>query len=208
MANVILNAEKRIEVGGRALNRLRNNGSIPAVLYGRTIESIPLTLRNSDIREILTKEGKSAFLKLKVDGQEHAAIVKELQYDIMNGSLLHVDLQQVSLTEKIQIEVPLRIKGRELVEKGGLVVNQQINDVTIECLPQDAPHSIEVEITGMKLGDLVKAGQIQIPEGSVLVNDPEEVLISLLEVRHDEPAEGTGETTSEGAAESASESAE
>ncbi|MDD4494325.1 MAG: 50S ribosomal protein L25 [Eubacteriales bacterium] len=204
MANVILNAEKRTEMGGRVLKRLRSKGSVPAVLYGRKIEPLPLTLRYSDIREILTKEGKSAFLKLKVvDGQEYAAIVKDLQYDILNGNLMHIDLQQVSLTEKIQVEVPLRITGRELIEKGGLIVNQQVNNVTVECLPQDTPHFFEVDITGMKLGDVIKAGVIQIPEGSTLVNDPEEVLVSLLEVRHDEPEESTEEPATEGAAESA-----
>lgn len=194
MENVILNAVKRTEKGGRVLKRLRAKGSVPAVLYGRQIESLPLTLKYSDIREILTKQGKSAFLKLFVEGQEYAAIIKDLRFDILNGNLLHVDLQNVSLTEKIQVEVPLRLKGREMIEKGGLVVNQQINNLTIECLPQDTPHFIEIEILRMKLGDVITASKVEIPEGATLVNDPDDVIVSLIEVRHDEQEEETEES--------------
>lgn len=205
MKSITLTAEKRAEIGGRGISRMRKQGLIPAVLYGKKIEAEPLVIKYSDIREILVKEGKSVFLTLMVDGGKHAAIIKDLQYDVVRGDLLHVDLQKVSLTEKIHAEVSLRIRGRELVEKGGMIVVQHMNEVIVECLPQNTPHYIDVDISNLQRGESVTVGDLKLPADVKPVSEMSDVIATLAEVKQvvEEPtaeAETAGEVAAEPAA--------
>lgn len=200
MKSITLTAEKRAEIGGRGINRMRKQGLIPAVLYGKKIEAEPLVIKYSEIREILVQQGKSVFLTLEVDGKKHAAVIKDLQFDVVKGDLMHIDLQKVSLTEKIHAEVSLRIRGRELVEKGGTIVVQHMNEVTVECLPQNTPHYIEVDISRLAHGESVTVGDLKLPADVKPVSDSDAVIATLAEVKEVvvEPAEE--ETTAEEAA--------
>ena len=198
MATVVLNADARSEIGGRSLNRLRKTGYLPAVLYGREIEAEPIVIKLSDLREILAKEGKNAFLTLKLKGKDNAAIVKEIQYNAINGDILHVDLQQVSLTEKIQSNIPVRLNGRENAEKGGFMANLQLSELTIECLPQHTPRHFEIDISHMQVGDIITVGEIEKPEGVTILNEAEEVIVSLIEVKQAAESEAEGEAAAEG----------
>ncbi len=193
MAIVVLNADVRSEIGGGSLNRLRKTGYLPAVLYGRSIEAEPIVIKLSDLREILVKEGKNAFLTLKLKGIDHAAIIKEIQYNAINGDILHVDLQQVSLTEKIQSNIPVRLNGRENAEKSGLMANLQLAELTIECLPQHTPRSFEIDISHMQVGDVITVDEIEKPEGVTILNEAEEVIVSLVDVKHTAGPEEEGE---------------
>lgn len=187
MKSITLTAEKRAEIGGRGLSRMRKQGLIPAVLYGKKIEAEPLVIKYSEIREILVKQGKSVFMTLDVNGEKHAAVIKDLQYDVVKGDLLHIDLQKVSLTEKIHVEVALRIRGREAVEKGGTIVVQHMNEVLVECLPQNTPHYIDVDISHLQHGESVTVADLKLPADVKAISDSDEVVATLAEVKETAP---------------------
>jgi large subunit ribosomal protein L25 len=200
MKSITLTAEKRAEIGGRGINRMRKQGLIPAVLYGKKIEAEPLVIKYSEIREILVKQGKSVFLTLNVDGEKHAAVIKDIQYDVVKGDLMHIDLLKVSLTEKIHAEVPLRIRGREIVEKGGNIVVQHMNEVMVECLPQNTPHYIDVDISHLQHGESVTVADLKLPADVKAISDMSEVVATLAEVKEVVPEPAAEEAAAETAA--------
>lgn len=199
MATITLNAEARNATGGRNLNRLRKTGYLPAVLYGKTIKAAPIVIKLSEFREILVKEGKNAFLSLKMKEGEHAAIIKHIQYNAINGDILHIDFQQVSLTEKIQSEVAVKLRGRDIAERGGLMAVQHLTEITVECLPQLTPHAYEVEISHMKLGDVVTVADLEKIKDVTIINEADEVIVALVEVKQHAAAEQAEEASAEGA---------
>ena len=117
MQNIKIKAQKRNDIGGGHVKRLRKNGMVPAVIYGKNIESSPIQVSMSDLRKLVATGGQNAFFTLEIDGAEHAAIIKNIQYGVVKNDVLHVDIQKVSLTEKIQASVSVRIVGRERLRR-------------------------------------------------------------------------------------------
>jgi large subunit ribosomal protein L25 len=156
---------------------------VPAVIYGKNIESSPIQVSMSDLRKLVATGGQNAFFTLEIDGAEHAAIIKNIQYGVVKNDVLHVDIQKVSLTEKIQASVSVRIVGREKVETGGRVIVQQLDTITIECYPQDIINHLDVDVSGLDTGDSLKVADLKIPEGIDVLNESDEVVVSISEVR-------------------------
>ncbi len=193
MQSMVVKAEKRGAVGGGHVKRLRQDGVVPAVIYGKEIDSQPVQLSMSDLRDLVHSSGRGAFFTLKLDGKEHAVIIKDIQYDAVNSSVLHVDLQKVSLTEKIQSDVSIRLMGRDKVETGRKVLVHQLDQITVKCLPQNTPSYFEADVSGLDVGDSLTVGEIELPEDIELINDPGEVIASVSEVREiveEEPEAG------------------
>lgn len=180
----IINAELRERVSSRANRRLRSRGYIPAVLYGKDIDPMPITVKKSELRSNLNKYGRSAVYNLNLPGQEsHSIVVKEIQEEPLTEDFVHADLQRVSLTEKIKIEVPIKIIGREAAEAQRLLVIQQIDTVTVRCLPTEVPKSIDIDVEKLSAGETVTLNDINLPESIELDGDPEQVVVTMAEAR-------------------------
>lgn len=180
MSDTLLKLEKRDEVGGRKAKRLRRNGYVPAVVYGKDIGSAPAQIKLQDIRGLIAKHGKNSIFTVEFAAEnDFSALVKDIQYDPVNRDIVHIDLQKVSLTEKIQSVVPVKVTGKENIEKAGNVIVYQLNYVTVECLPQDIPKYVEADITGMTAGHSITAAQLKLPQGVKLVTDPDSVILSI-----------------------------
>jgi large subunit ribosomal protein L25 len=167
-----LNAEPRTESGKGASRRLRRTGKVPAILYGAGKDPESLSLLHN---ELLRNLGHEAFyshiLSVKIGGNETQAILRDLQRHPSRPVVLHVDLQRVRMTEKLKTHVPLHFKGQEVapgVKAGGLVTHELI-DVLVECLPKDLPEYIEVDISGMQVGDSIHLSELAVPAGVTLV---------------------------------------
>lgn len=198
MNNAVLKVEPREAVGGGKVKKLRAQGYIPAIVYGKEIDSTPVAIKLSDFREGLAKNGKNAVFNVELEnGKTFPMVIKEIQYDILKNDYLHVDLQQVSLTEKRKATVPVRLLG----SPDGIVVHH-IDEIEVECLPLDMPEYIEADISGLTIGDNLFAKDLKLPENVELVSDPEDVIVSVTEVRQAAEAE-EGEAAEEGAAEAA-----
>lgn len=197
MQSVSLKAEKRSEKGSRRAVRLRNEGFIPAVLYGKKRNPELLKVKVSDFREALAKGGKNSIFNIKLDdGSTYPAMIKEIQDDIIKDKILHVDFNQISLDETVRIDVPVRVTGRGEVEKMGGIIVQQMDAVMVECLPADTPQFIEADISGLGIGESLNVGQLTVPEGITLLNDPSDVILSVTEAKAqvEETEEEEGET--------------
>jgi len=201
MENAMLKLEERLAIGGGEVKRLRKSGYVPAVVYGKGMEPKAVKVKMSDFREFLTKYGKNTVFSAKF-GQDadFSGLVKDIQYDAVKNDFIHVDFQKVSLNEKIHVDVPVKVLGREKVEKGGGVIVHQLNEVTVACLPQDVPKHVDADITGFEPGDSITAAQLKLPPGVTLLTEPHDVILSItsgkmtLEVeKEDEPVFPVGE---------------
>lgn len=201
MDNSSFRFEERKEIGGGKANRLRRNGYVPAVVYGRGMEPVPVKVKVSDFREFLTKRGKNSVFATEFAAEnDFSALLRDVQYDPVTKDVIHADFQKVSLTNKMHAKVPVKLIGRERIEREGNVVVHQFDEVTVECLPQDVPKYISADITGMTPGRSLTAAQLKLPDGVVLVNSPKDVILSVtggkrdLEVdKVDEPVVPEGE---------------
>ncbi len=195
MDNAKLNLQLRKGTGSREANRLRKASHIPTIIYGKRAESRPALVNARELRQFLSKYGRNTVFSTEL-AEEHdfSMFIKDVQYHPVTKDIIHVDLQRVSLNEKIQTEVPVKTIGSEAIARDGNVVVHQLNHVTVECLPQDVPRYIEADVSGMTQGNSLTAGQLILPPGVSLVTDPNAVILSVtggkmdLEVeKEDEP---------------------
>ena len=167
-----LNAEPRTDTGKGASRRLRHAGKIPAIMYGGNKDPESLTLEHNEVIRNLQHEAfYSHILTVKVGGSETRAVLRDLQRHPSKPFVQHMDLQRVSESEKLRMHVPLHFVGEETAPgvKAGGMVSHEIIEVEIECLPKDLPEYIEVDISGMEVGESLHLSDLTMPEGAVLL---------------------------------------
>jgi large subunit ribosomal protein L25 len=158
---------------------LRKSGLIPAIVYGHNIKTEHLEVPYSDFEKIFRKAGESTLITLSVEGAKPKnVIVQDAQKHYLNGKFLHVDFYEVSMTEKMKAHVPLEFIGisKAVKESAGVLV-QVINEIEVECLPADLPHSIEVDISVLNtFSDTVHVRDLKVPNAVKILADAGETV--------------------------------
>ena len=178
MEEVILKANKR-EVIGKKVKRLRQNGLMPAVIYGRNTASIPISLDDREVNRVLSSVSSSQLLILDIDGENITTLIRDRQYHPVTGSILHIDFYEVSMTEKLRTDINIIIRGEAPAAKnlGGILVTAQ-ETLEVECLPKDLPERFVVDISNLEeIGDSIFVRDIPLPSGVELLTDPDELVI-------------------------------
>lgn len=168
-------ADSRDGVQGKgASRRLRRSGKVPAILYGGNTPPRQITLDHQNLLTLLVNERFfSTILSLKIDGQGHTAILKDVQRHPAKNQILHLDLQRVLDDEPIRMRIPLHFKGAAGspgVKTQGGVVSHLLNDVQVLCLPKDLPEFLEVDMSAMSINDMRRLSDIPLPAGVQLVD--------------------------------------
>jgi large subunit ribosomal protein L25 len=176
---VKLVVQNRAVLGSAESRRLRRQGLIPGVLYGRE-DPVAVSIRERDLRAALTtRGGLNAVLDVVVDGgAAHSSVLKEYQQDKIRGHITHVDLQEVRLDQPIHATVPITLHGEAAGVKEGGVLTQVTSEVTVEALPMEVPEHLEADISEMQIGDTLRLSAVKLPDGVTLLDDPEEVVIA------------------------------
>jgi large subunit ribosomal protein L25 len=202
MEQETLRAARRESSGSRPAQRLRRAGNVPAVVYGRGLDTVAVTVSGRELYAILHKEaGLNAIISLAVDdGDQVLTVAREIQRDPVRGSITHLDFIKVSLDEEINAEVTIDFVGTPVgVKDGGGFVETMSTTVTISALPMQIPNSIEVDISGLGVFDTVKVADLPAIEGVSYLTDPDHPLASVLlpsvaeevaEAEEGEPEEG------------------
>ncbi|HXG42860.1 MAG TPA: 50S ribosomal protein L25 [Dehalococcoidia bacterium] len=175
---VELKASRR-QVLGKAVKRLRRQGLTPANIYGKGVQSLAIQVPTHDLWHLLRHAGRHEIVYLQVDGEEERpCFIRAIQKDPITDELLHVDFQQVSLTEKVRLEVPLHLVGEApAVDRYGAMVLQLLDVVLVEGLPTALPPFIEVDLSRLEAPDsVIHVGDLQPPPGVTIVTDPEVVV--------------------------------
>ena len=189
-----LTVTKREHLGSRETRRLRKQGIIPGVLYGRS-EPIAIAVEARELRRALTgKAGLHSILDVEVDGTgaSHASILKEYQLDKVRGGVTHIDLLEVRLDRPINASVAVRLVGGEDapgVREGG-VLSQPLRELNVEALPLEVPEHIDLDVSHMGMGDTLRLADIVVPDGVTLLDDLETVAATVTAPsREEEPEE-------------------
>ena len=199
MAEITLNVEHGRPLGSRPSGRLRAEGRIPGVIYGHGMEPIPVSVGARDLRNALSTEaGLNALLSLKMGKTTHLAIAKELQRHPVRQSVTHIDFQVVRRDEIVTAEVRISLVGEaEAVHRGDGSVDQELLSLQIKAKPGDVPAAVEIDVSGMQIGDHLHVSDLKLPEGVTTEVDPETPVVIAHPPRVAEP-EAAAEAEAEG----------
>jgi len=168
MAIVVLKSSRREQVGSAVSRRMRQAGSVPAVYYGRGEAPVALALHAKELDALLHgAAGSNVIVDLKVEGDaalDRKAILREIQRHPVRGNIIHVDLQHISLSERITVEVPVVLLGVPTgVKDGGGILEHLLREVEVECLPTDIPEKLTADVSHLNIGDSVHVSDLSAP---------------------------------------------
>ena len=206
-----LKAFTRKETGKGPARRFRKEGSIPAVFYGRGEEAIHLSVNAAELLKIIRAKKENIFIKLLIEGEKHLeklSLIKELQIEPVSRRFYHADFYEVRMDHKLTLDIPLHFAGIPIGVQNGGELQHLKRDLKVSCLPSVLPDFIEIDVTGLDIGDSVKVKDIRVPEG-ITVLDPGDVSVAMVAVvkvsvpqaEVEEAAEGEAAAEGEPAAE-------
>ncbi len=185
MEQIKLKVSVREERGKQAAKKLRQKGFVPGVVYHRGEESVAIVLPDKEISKIVRDAGgENILINLTIDKDKkskgRSVIIKEIQHDPVKRNILHVDFNEISLTEKIVVEVEVVAIGEPIgVKQEGGVLDHPLRELKVQCLPTDIPKNIEVDVAGLKLNDSFHVRDLSLSDKLKVLNDPELLLFQV-----------------------------
>jgi large subunit ribosomal protein L25 len=176
-----LAAQQRTTIGS-GIKALRRSGKVPGVVYGRTTAASSVQLDTRDLGNVLRKVGRNSLITLVVDGAPHMVLTREVQRDPVSRALLHIDFYEVSMTEKITASVRIVVTNEAAsadLKSGAGVLLQERSAVEISCLPADLFDTITIDAGKLKIGDVIRVGDLQIPAGVTVMEPADEEIVRI-----------------------------
>lgn len=178
MATTKLNVNLREEVGTGKSNALRREGYVPAVLYGHNKKTRNIALKTKELQKLISDNGYGALVTIGLDDENIPAILKDVQKRIVKDDYLHVDFQELSENEEIKLTIPVYLGNRESVEDSSTIVQQQLMEIDIQCLPKYIVNHVDIDASKLKDNHAITVGDLEL-EGVNILNEDEEVIASL-----------------------------
>jgi large subunit ribosomal protein L25 len=187
MAEVTLEVSKRDATGKEIAKKLRRDGKVPAVVYGGHRDPVAITVDRKSVSELIQKSEhgiRSVFL-LKMAGtdQQRHAMIKEVTIDPISRKMTHIDFVRVLMDEKVKVTVPVHLNGTAIGVKEGGVLDFQVRELHVECLPNAIPDSIEVDVAPLGGHEYYRVKDLNVPEGVKVMDDPERVVVGVTHLR-------------------------
>lgn len=189
MANSNLSAVLREGTGKNKVDKVRQAGRIPGVVYKKGMDNVFVSLETVEFEKVFADAGSTGLIDLNVEGEKkHTVLIKDFQRHPFKNLFLHVDFQEVDMNEELRVEVPIVLVGRDDIRVQPSVLNHALDTVEIETLPANIPSQAEVVVTDMQIDDVfyVKDLDIAKDENITILTDLEEVVCSLTEPREEE----------------------
>mgnify|MGYP001586310001 CR=1 FL=1 len=197
-----LKAESR-ETGKKGiLSQLRNQGRIPAVLYGRGAAPVSLSINYREFSHAVKQGGLNALMELDLAGRQESSplvvMVKDLQTDVISHQVIHMDLLAIDMQEKVTVTVAVRLIGKPVgVTKGGLI-DQPRRELEVKCLPGNIPEALEVDISALDIGDKIHVNDMKFPAGVEVPHDANFTIVSVVSPKEEEAPEVAAATPAAG----------
>lgn len=167
MEQVLIKADTRNATGKGVARKLRREGRIPAVLYGRNVDPVSITVSTKDWEKITRHMKRNVILDMEITGgkgvENRPVMVKEVQKDGLGVNVMHIDFLQVSMERTVEVEVPIHLKGKSKGEILGGIIDIHLRSARVECLPTQIPEEIVIDITELDIGDSVHVSDISLP---------------------------------------------
>jgi large subunit ribosomal protein L25 len=182
MKDMILTAEIRETGSTTALKKLRVDGMVPAIVYGKHSDNRAIKLVGNDVKRSDDHMTPGSSMNIKIGKEEILVIVKEIQRDAVLRNVIHIDFQELTKGEKIKVKIPVHVFNRDAVEGGNKVVQQQLQEIEIETLPKYLVQTVEVDCKLLQDTDTITVADLDIynNENIEVFEDPKEVVASLV----------------------------
>lgn len=178
---VTLDAEARPGTGKGVARKLRAAGKVPGVVYGRGLAPTALAVEKLALmRAFKTDAGRNVLIDLKIDGETHLTLARELQRDPVKGAILHVDFLKIARDVAIEVDVPIHIEGDSPGVKEGGVIEHHLWNVRVSCLPTNVPDRMIADVSHMIIGDMLRVEDLILPEGVTILTDPDEAVLGVV----------------------------
>jgi large subunit ribosomal protein L25 len=186
MASVALTSKLRTGTGKGVARKLRAAGNIPGVLYGPSIQPIHLELEHKAVQGLLQSKGINRIIELTVEGSDggtHLCLIKEVVRDVYQTKVMHIDLRKVDMNEKIVVDVRVSLDGEQTLRAKGGIVEQMVRSVKVRTSPGNIPETISVDISGLRMGKTITVGELPLPEGAELQDNPDLPILNISAAR-------------------------
>ena len=183
MAEVTLEVTRRELTGKEVAKKLRRDGKVPAVVYGGHRDPVAITVDRKSVSELLKKSEhgiRSVFLLKMADiDQQRHAMIKALTINPISRKMTHIDFVRVVMDEMVKVTIPVHIVGMAIGVKEGGLLDFQVRDLHVECLPNAIPDTIDVDVTALAHHEYIRVKDLQLPEGVKVMDDPERVVVGV-----------------------------
>ena len=180
MATATLTATPRTGTGTGVARKLRSSGQVPAIIYGHHREPQPLALDARELEKLLEHiSAESTVIELNADGRQLRTLIREIQRHPFKRQILHVDFQELVAGEKITVRVPIVVTGTAAGVREGGILDHTMRELEIEVDPVNMPSHIEVDVSELTLGHSIHVGDLKLPAGVTVLDDPEASIVVL-----------------------------
>ncbi|NPV53759.1 MAG: 50S ribosomal protein L25 [Firmicutes bacterium] len=190
MKEAVLKAEIRNDLGKGPVRRLRMSGKIPGIVYGKGKPVTPVSVDVKELAKLLREGASGKIIKLALEGAgangapdktvDKTVIIKDSQRDAIKGNITHVDFQEVSLTEAITMTVPVVLVGEENRKSDGGILEHVLWELEIHALPTAIPEKVEIDVSGLTVGESIHVGDLKLPGEVKVLTPPEEIVVSVI----------------------------
>ena len=185
MAQSTLEVSLRKRIGKTGSKKVRSEGSVPGVLYGKGTEPVPVAVNPAALKQALSTEaGENTLLEINYkDGEEvitKLSLLRDIQYDFLTSKPVHFDFQALDINKKITVNVPVKIVGKSKGVKEGGILEEILREIPVECLPKDIPNSFEVDITELEMGHSIHVSVLKVSEEVNILKDDGETIVTVL----------------------------
>jgi len=202
MVQSSLRVKPRKRIGKSGAREVRKEGNIPAILYGNGEDPVPLVVQPDELKRALSNSaGINTILELEIEGSDPSekkfSMVREVQRDFLKNRVIHLDFLAVDMKKNVRVKVPLNVRGRSEGERKGGKLEKLMRNLDLECLPDDIPDSIEVDVNDLDIGDFVDIDSLGLSEGIKPLRDGSERIVHVISQRSNESAEEKEEQETE-----------
>lgn len=184
----LLEAQPRTPGTKNDARRVRRQGKVPGVVYGAGQQTMPVSLDPRQVARILHSEtGHNTVFDLALDGQRTKAMIVDWQYEPIKGALLHIDLKRIAMDQKLRVNVPIELTGEATgVKQQGGILEQIVREVELECLPGDIPNAIEVDISHLVFGLVLRVADLPKSDKLKFLTDPDQPVAHIISIKEEE----------------------
>ena len=177
--DVILEAKPRKKGARSTLSKLRNEGQLPAVIYGYNVDNKPVTVDYKEMAKAVQKFGRTSVFKIDLEGKQINAVLTDIQRCALKGTVKHVDLLSINMAEELEVDVPVTVIGEAAGVKEGGVLMQPVRELKIKVKPSDIPESIEVDASNVGIHESISVAEIRSTVPFEILNADEDSLVSI-----------------------------
>ncbi|WP_461206473.1 50S ribosomal protein L25 [Clostridium sp. DL1XJH146] len=171
--------QKRDKNCHNSAKRVRREGKVPGVLYGKNIDTTLISFDRKDLSKEVQKDGEHAVFNLELNNNPHKVIIKEIQREPLKHEIVHIDVEEINQNTMIQTEVPIILKGEGAVLSKGGILQKEKDKVKIKCYPDEIPKSFEVDVSNMNIGAVYRVRDVEVGEEISFTSDLDTILFSV-----------------------------